>query len=194
MFQLATIVEGHGEVEAVPILLRRIAEQVSPGLVLQLPRPIRVKRQQVLKAGELERATELAARQVQAGGCVLILLDANGDCPAQLGPQLLRRATEARVDRAIRVVLAASEYEAWFLAAAGSIAGRHGVHPSTVRPEHPESIRDAKGWLSGRMPTGQRYRATLHQPALTAIFDLDAARTAPSFDKLWRDVSAVLNA
>ena len=42
------------------------------------------------------------------------------------------------------------------------------------------------------MPRGQRYRATQHQPALTAIFDLDAARAAPSFDKLWRDVSELL--
>ena len=25
-----------------------------------------------------------------------------------------------------------------------------------------------------------------------AIFDLDAARAAPSFDKLWRDVTALL--
>ena len=42
------------------------------------------------------------------------------------------------------------------------------------------------------MPRGQRYRATLHQAALTAIFDLDAARAAPSVDKLWRDVSEKL--
>ena len=42
------------------------------------------------------------------------------------------------------------------------------------------------------MPSGQRYRETPHQPALTAIFDLDAARAAPSFDKLWRDVSELL--
>ena len=44
------------------------------------------------------------------------------------------------------------------------------------------------------MPAGQGYRETLHQPALTAIFDLDAAREAPSFDKLWRDVTALLQA
>lgn len=192
MFRVATIVEGHGEVEALPILLRRITEQVAPGLSLQLPRPIRVNRQRVLKAGELERAVELAARLGQTGDGVLILLDGNGDCPGRLGPKLLRRAAEARPDRTIRVVLAASEYEAWFLAAARSIAGRHGIDATVAPPAEPEAIRDAKGWLSGHMRTGQRYRATLHQPALTAIFDLDAARTAPSFDKLWRDVNALL--
>jgi hypothetical protein len=190
--RIANIVEGHGEVEAVPILLRRIAERVSPSVTLQIPRPIRVKRQRVLKVGELERAIELAARQVRAGGCILILLDANGDCPRRMGSELLQRAIEARRDRTIRVVLASREYEAWFLAAARSIAGHHGIDVSAAPPVDPESIRDAKGWLSKQMPAGQGYRETLHQPALTAIFDLDAARAAPSFDKLWRDVTALL--
>ena len=176
-----------------PILLRRIAERVSPSVTLQIPRPIRVKRQRVLKAGELERAIELAARQVQAGGCILILLDANGDCPGRMGSELLQRAIEARRDRTIRVVLASREFEAWFLAAARSIAGHHGIDGSVAPPADPESIRDAKGWLSRQMPA-QGYRETLHQPALTAIFDLDAAREAPSFDKLWRDVTALLQA
>ena len=53
--RIATIVEGHGEVEAVPILLRRIAERVAPGIALEVPRPIRVKRHQILKARELWR-------------------------------------------------------------------------------------------------------------------------------------------
>ena len=41
------------------------------------------------------------------------------------------------------------------------------------------------------MPPGQRYRPTLHQSKLTAVFDLDSARAVPSFNKLWRDVSAI---
>ena len=42
------------------------------------------------------------------------------------------------------------------------------------------------------MPPDRKYRPTLHQAALTKLFDLDAARAAPSFDKLWRDVTALL--
>ncbi len=42
------------------------------------------------------------------------------------------------------------------------------------------------------MPPGRSYRPTLDQAALTSVFDLDAARNAPSFDKLWRDVSELL--
>ncbi len=163
-----------------------------PGVNVQVPLPIRVERNRVLKAGELERAVELAALQTGQDGCILILLDADDDCPAEIAPEVLLRAIEARGDRDIRVVLATMEYEAWFLAAADSIAGRHGIDAAATAPDDPESIRGAKEWLGARMPRGQRYRATLHQAALTAIFDLDAARAAPSFDKLWRDVSELL--
>jgi hypothetical protein len=36
------------------------------------------------------------------------------------------------------------------------------------------------------------YRETLDQPAFTAALDLTAARSAPSFDKLSRDVMSLL--
>lgn len=189
---ITSIVEGHDDVKAVPILLRRIARFLSPGSAVMIHRPIRVGRYKILKSGELERAVELAARQAGARGRILILLDADDACPAELGPELLARAEAARPDRDISVVIAKSEYEAWFLAAADSIAGHRGIRSSGNRPSKPESIRDAKGWLSARLPAGQSYRETLDQSALTEVFDLDAARTAPSFDKLWRDVSWLL--
>lgn len=190
--RIVSIVEGKGEEEAVPVLLRRIAQRVTPGTSVDVPRPIRVKRQQIVKAGELERAVELAARHAGANDGILILLDADTDCPKDLAPKLLRRATGARGDRAIRVVLAKMEYEAWFLSAATSIAGRHGIDSSAAPPRDAELIRNAKGWLSKRMPPGRPYRPTLHQPSLTAIFDLDAAQAAPSFKKLWKDVTSLL--
>ena len=192
MLKIATIVEGQGEVEALPILLRRIAQQICPEIVLDIPRPIRVPRQRVVKAGELEQAIQLGARLAGPRGGIVVLLDADTDCPKDLAPELLRRATEARPDRAIRVVLAKAEYEAWFLAAADSIAGKRGIAPSATPPDDPESIGDAKGWISRQMLPGQSYRPTLDQAALSAVFDLDAARNAPSFDKLWRDVASLL--
>ena len=192
MRRIVTIVEGHGEVAAVPILLRRIAGVVSPETVLEIPRPIRVPRNTVVRADELERAIGLAAARAGTNGCILVLLDADDDCPAELAPRLLERAVEARPDRDIRVVLAKTEYEAWFLAAAASLAGRHGIDAAVTPPDDPEAIRDAKGWLSARMPAGQPYRETIHQESLSAVVDLGLARAAPSFDKLWRDVSHLI--
>ena len=120
-----------------------------------------------------------------------MLLDAEKDCPANLAPQLVLRAGDARSDIRSKVVLAKAEYESWFLAAARSVAGRREIDPLSTPPQDPESIRDAKGWLSARMPPGRSYRPTLDQAALTAVFDLEAARAAPSFNKLWRDVASL---
>jgi len=192
LVKIVALVEGHGEVAALPILLRRIAAIVDPSARIEVSRPIRVKRQLLLKPGELERAVELAARQAGPDGRILILLDADQDCPRDLGPALLTRARQIRPDRTLRVVVAKSEYEAWFVTAVESIAGARGIAATATAPKDPESISDPKRWLSERMPAARSYRETLDQPALTQLFDLTAARRAPSFDKLWRDVVSLL--
>src|SRR5215469_12294378 len=89
--RIATVVEGHGEVESVPILLRRFASNWDPTVGFQTFSPVRVSRSKIIKAGELERAAKLAS--LKAEGCgVLVIIDADDDCPADLGPQLLARA------------------------------------------------------------------------------------------------------
>lgn len=190
MLTIASIVEGHGEVAALPILLRRVANVVAPSTPIHVPRPIRVKRKLVVKPGEFERHVDFAARRAGPAGTILILLDADKDCPADLAIDLLQRAKAARSDCRIRAVLAKTEYEAWFIAATTSIADRYGVEVKP--PPDPESIRDAKGWI-GKNVLHATYRPTLHQPKLTDAFDLHAARAAPSFDKLWRDVTSLLH-
>ena len=103
---IIAIVEGVGEVQAVPILIRRIADAIVPGTVPRVPKPIRVNRDRLLKEGELERYVDLAARQSGADGRILILLDADDDCPRERAPTILQRAKATRSDRRIRVVLA----------------------------------------------------------------------------------------
>ena len=119
--QISCIVEGYGEVEAVPILIRRIGESLYPELQIRTPPRIRVSRDKVVKAGELERRVEFAARRIRGQGAIFILLDSDDDCPAHLGPELLGRALQARSDLPIAVVLAKHEFEAWFLAAIESL-------------------------------------------------------------------------
>lgn len=191
MARIVAIVEGDGEVEAVPVLSRRIGSEVSPLAPPDVLRPIRVRRQRILKEGELERYVSLAAVRVRDDGCILILLDANGDYPAEIGPTVLQRARAARSDHRIEAVLAKCEYETWLLAAAESIAGRRGIPPDASAPEDPESIRGAKEWLRNRMRGS--YSPTTDQAALTAVFDMTSARRrSPSFDKMWRAVTALL--
>ena len=192
--RLGCIVEGHGEVEAVPVVVRRIAERESPLSVVQILRPIRISKGRLVKAGELERAVELAARITGHPGGVLVVLDSDDDCPAEQGPALLARAVEARSDRPIGVVLAKREFEGWLLAAAESLRGQRGLPDNLQPPADPEAIRGAKEWLTGRMAAGRAYSPTLDQPALSARFDLDLARErSESFDKFYRDTVALIS-
>lgn len=191
--RIVCVVEGHGEVEAAPELLRRIIGALSPETIVECPRPIRVARNKIIKAGELERVARFAASGTSPDDLILVLLDADADCPAGLGPSLLVRAQTACPDRCIRVVLARREFEAWFLAAAESLSGRRGLKLDLSAPDDPESIRDAKAWLSAHRQDGHSYRETVDQTALAAGFDLDRARArSPSFAKLWRDVKSAL--
>lgn len=186
---IGAIVEGHGEVDSVPLLVRRVATERSLRYPQVLP-PWRIPRSKLVKSGELEKAVELIARRVGEGGGILILIDAYDDCPAGLGPELLERARAHRPDRAIEVVLANREYEAWFLAAAVSLRGSGGLPADLEPPPDPEAVRDAKRWLGDRMPNG--YSPPVDQPKLTATFSLDEARTARSYCKLERAVAAML--
>jgi hypothetical protein len=125
---VACIVEGHGEVRAVPILVRRLVRFVNPDVYADVQHPIRITRSKLLASGELERAVELAVRGLPASGVVLIIIDSDDDCPKELAPVLLTRATRAMAGRSVAgVVLATSEFESWFIAAAESIAGHAGL-------------------------------------------------------------------
>ena len=188
--QIGCIVEGHGEVSAVPLLIRRVAQELQPALQVKVLPPLRNRRNLLVKPGELERAVELAARKLGGKGALLILLDADDDCPKELAPELLRRATQARGDLPIAVVLAMQEFEAWFLAAATSLRGYQGLPADLAPPPQPERFRGAKEWLNRQ---GITYSPAVDQARLAARFDLALARqNAPSFDKCYRDIARLL--
>jgi len=185
--KVVPIVEGHGEVGAVPVLLRRLASAMHGQVTVA--RPIRQSRGALVKENGLRLAVQIAAKQTAVGDGILILLDADRDCPAQLGPKLLAWAHAERSDRKLSVMLAKTEFEAWFACAAESLVVKGKLPAGTTPPVDPEAIRDAKGWIASRRGT---YSETIDQPAFASLFDLAAARACPSFDKLWRDFGAML--
>lgn len=187
---IACIVEGHGEVIAVPELIRRVGSEQNPPRYPIVERPIPIPGSRLRQAAEFDRALQLAAAQAGRGGGILILFDAEEACPAELGPELRGRIT--RDDIEVGVVLAKFEYEAWFLAAAESIRGQRGLADDLEAPPDPESVRGAKEWLRDRMEGSRTYSETLDQVALTAVMDLESARRADSFDKCYREVARLV--
>jgi Domain of unknown function (DUF4276) len=187
--RIASIVKGHGEVEALPILLRKIALALDPQIVLSLAHPIRVSKSKLVQPHQLEKAVEIAAGNMGNRGAILVLIDSDDDCPAELGPQLLARVAAARADMPGAVVLAKHEFEAWFLVGAQSLRGTRGLGDDLIGPADAESIRGPKEWLSARMPAGASYRETLHQAAFAAVVDLEMVqRASASFRKFHKEV------
>ena len=118
---IACIVEGPGEVQALPILLRRIAAEVDPGTYLWMPRPYRINRSSLLRPEALERVVRIQGDRVSRTGGVLILIDADDDCPAQLAPRLL---TSLDISRVVR----SGTGLCWSLCSADSVSCcRHGA-------------------------------------------------------------------
>ncbi len=189
MIRVASIVEGDGEVAALPILLRRLRDELMPGdrFAEPLP-PIRVHRDRFLnREDEFRKQLLLAAAKSGERGWILVILDADDDCPATVAAALYERARQYVSHRRLSVVMANREYEAWFIAAARSLDGHRGFRCPDGDLVDAEIPRDAKGWVRQHMQGGT-YSEVLDQPAFTARFDLrQALDNSRSFRKLCKE-------
>jgi len=172
------------------VLLRRLQTHLAVEEYFEIARPIKIRRDRFLnKPEEFRRHLLLAAAKSSEQGLILILLDADDDCPARLAEDIVLRAKEIIAHRRISVVLANREYEAWFIASANSLNGKRGfILDENAVPADPESVRDAKGWI-GKQMKEKRYREILDQPAYSHQMDLQSARVrCRSFRKLCDDL------
>ena len=191
------IVEGHGEVEAVPIALRRIGSELLDIASVEVMKPIRIKRGRLVKREHLGRAIGYALLKLQESaseeGAILVLLDGDGEPPCILGPRVQSMANELRADADVFCVIAHLEYETWFVAAAESLveSGDLVLREGEAYPEDPEGQALRKGWIEKRLRDQRSgYSPTVDQPRFTAKMDLRACRSrSPSFDKLCRELA-----
>jgi hypothetical protein len=185
------MVEGHGEVAAAPVLLRRLlAEAQCHGI--DIGRPIRRTQSQLRSKEGIQAGVRLALLQPECAA-VVILFDGEDDCPKELAATVRAWAREAAAGKPCDVVIAYREYETWFLAALESLRGQYGIPRNATAPADPESKRDAKGALEEFMPADRAYSETGDQPAMSAVFDMGLAhRRNRSFRKFVKAVGEVL--
>lgn len=177
------IVEGYGEVEAFPVLLRRLLPEL--GVHVDVGRSIRHDRRKSVREDDFKKVLRLASfrQNVEA---IFVLFDADDDCARDRVPTLLRWAGEEISHLPCAIVMARREYEAWFLAALGSLC------EGAVYEGDPERKRGAKEELRKFLPG---YSPTADQPALSKRFDLGQAyHRAASFRKLVKELCRVLDA
>ncbi len=151
-FTIAPIVEGYGDVAAVPVLLRRMVPELA------IATPVRFARNQLTKPDRLSHYARIAAANIHDGGALLLLMDADDDCAATLGPQVQEQLSAEFPGRLVRVAFAVREFEAW-------IVGGHAVYDV--------ADADVAGRLEDRIRTVHgTYKKTVDQPRLIARADL----------------------
>lgn len=189
MGAIIPIVEGDGEERAVPLLLRRLQYECQRWDLQIAPPKNAHGRDNLLRSGGLERFLSYAWLEPECAA-VLVLLDADEDCPKEIAPQLAERARALNPPCPVAIVLAKCEYEAWFLASLETIAGqnlkgRAGLPAGVHFEGDVEAIRGVKDWISRKMLPGRIYKETFDQAPMTALMDFSLARArSRSFRRL----------
>ena len=205
---VAPIVEGHGEVIAVRLLLERVWNELICGEYIEVLPPVRRPRTKLLRRDsqtsqtaidkdELIRAVGFAASKLRTKqkqlpgmtGLILVLLDAETDCSNHLVPAMADALPGVAPPIDCAIVLANPAFETWFAATACSLAN----HLRLCLPDdditEPEQRRCSKKWIEDRF-IGPKYSETVDQVKLTARMDLAVCRwRSPSFDKLCRELA-----
>ncbi len=195
--RLVLFVEGEGDQQALPILIRHLLTDYQAWNSIFLDaQPFRVDNlgHFLRRDGkECIRLFKAAARTRKNLGGILVLLDGDLDriksepfCAWKAGRYISQFARQAGAGDLFSVasVLMLQEYESWLIGGIDSLQGktlpdgRLGVrHSTTTIPANPEvAPRNAKGWLGVNMVSG--YKATVDQAPLTSLLieDLNPLR------------------
>jgi len=199
MPKIVPIVEGQGEFEAVPKLLNKVLNEMGRyEFTVALPKNAK-GRGNLDKPGGLEGFIELSWCERDCGA-TLILMDADKECAVTLAHSYAQRVEAMSLRYPVMIVIAQSEYEAWFLASLPTIAGKKwqdqiGLPSDAEYTEDSEALVGVKGWLSRQLPAGRSYKPAQDQVVLTAMLDLELTRkNSRSFRRLCHAVEEAVKA
>lgn len=191
--KLVVIIEGHGEVEAVPVLIRKVlhhhnyfdAVEILPHRRKGMPNAL----------PDFEKNFKMALEEADA---ILLLLDFDCkecDCVVQSSAYFYQQAKRLRADMPFKVAFLVKEFETLFLANPEATRKVLPKIPADLPfPIEPESVRGAKEWLSKAMPSGIAYKETVHQVKIVSQLDLDHLHEhSPSYRHLEKAVLALVS-
>lgn len=178
--KLGLVVEGDGEVAALPILVRRHLHENRQLYDVEVAKPKNSKGRGNLDApGGVERYTQHAA--LPDGVCgVLVLCDSDDDLACEFGPTMQERASGAVPTKPVVATLAVAEFENWIVASSETVGGE--PLPDDVDCENLNAESIIRSW---RFP--RSYVKPLHQPGYAQNLDFELVRNrCPSFARLLR--------
>ena len=193
MNRILPVVEGDGDFEAVPELIRRTAHGMGH-FDVEVQRPH--KRGDLPKV--LSRFDDFFKTALIERCPILWVLDY--DCEecndqARHVDELRARGKALAGGIAFEFVFFVKEFETLFLTDHETTRKVFpDIREAQAFPANPEGIRDAKGWLSQARPKGYAYKPTQHQKRLTAQVDLFRLRArSPSYARFELAVGSLLN-
>lgn len=195
---IVPIVEGPGDRYAVPGLLRRILGQLDRYDIAVSQAKVAHGKSNLLRERKFEQFLDYAL--VDDCTAILVLLDADADCPREEVVCLAQRAVASKLAVPIAIVYAKCEYETWFICSLSpehgtAIRGRLELPAHITAPEEPEKIRSAKDWLTARMPRHRAYKEVIDQEPLTHHIELDLVREkSRSFRRLCHALEELVQA
>ena len=194
---IVPVVEGDGDVVAFPGLLNRILLKYHnrPDVLVARGKSGVVKangRQNLEK--DLGKFLQHAQNKPNCDA-ILVLLDADVDCPVLLGRLLSQHCSEIGTKCPVQIVCARRSYESWFLASLATVRGK-GVIPHTATiVGDAEDVPNPKQWITSLLPQGQAYKETTHHAALSSLIDVDLAEeNSRSFRRLCHALAQLLDA
>lgn len=192
MQRIIPIVEGDGDREAVPLLIRKIL-MAGEYWGWDVGRPKQARNLTLLQQ-KLDSFLGYALKEPDCGG-ILILLDLDDGCPAVMAQKLANQTQQLALPKPVTIALAHREYESWFLASAPALSGHYDLPPDLQVPAHVEQVRGAKEWLTRQMPKNTVYKETVHQAKLTTRLDLAlASHHSRSFRRLVHAIEQLVTA
>ena len=191
------VVEGPGDVDALPGLLYRIlSEKLGHYDVM-----VAHGKANVVNAhnrsnleNKLEKYLRYALNQPDCAA-ILVLVDADDDCPVVEFQRLSQRCEQSGVGVPVQIVYAHREFESWFLASWETVKDQAGL-PNTESPVGPiENVANPKQWIIDRKPKGEGYKPTSHQVSYTTAINLDLAhQNSRSFRRLCHALELLVGA
>ena len=209
MKKIVLFVEGEGEADAAPLLVKKIINEIPTAWqsVSLDPDPFRVGEvNRLMKNGNWQNKLKAALLRKNVGA-VVVLLD--GDvkvagkplCAAQLGMEMAKLASEAGAGStfSVAVVFALQEFESWLIASYESIGGNE-LSDGRIIPQNMElpddtevAPRDAKKWWKNCLGS---YKPTIDQVELTKWLEPKCVRdkNLRSFTRMESAISEIVAA
>ena len=172
---IIAIVEGPGEIKAVPDLLRRILwERLGRYDISDISSKNANGKSKLFEKFE----NFLRYAIIDKADAILVLVDADDECPVEQARILVDKASKLNLSVPVAIVYAKSEYETWFICSLTENSGRGireilNIDSSVSAPDDIEDITAAKGWLERYMPRDQGYKETSDQEHLTHHIDIE---------------------